>query len=139
LQPAHRHHASDGSGSPHAVILVVDDEKSIRTLVTQLLQADGYAALSARDAQEALEIVRDSPSDIALVITDFDLPGLNGVDLCTELNQRRPGIGLIVMSGEPREIPGGLPFIGKPFGRATLMANVRHVLSAGMARDSASA
>ncbi len=132
-----RHRASDRDGALKAVILVVDDEKNVRTLVTQILRADGYAALSACDAKEALGVLRDCPSKISLVITDVDLPGLNGIDLCAELNKRQPGMKLITMSGQPREIPVSMPFMEKPFSIATLLEKVHAVLSTSLPPDSA--
>jgi DNA-binding response OmpR family regulator len=114
------------------IILVADDEVMIRNLVTILLQQQGYIVLSASDGQEGLELSRKYPGPIDLVITDVEMPRLNGMDLCTHLLQERPGIKVIVMSGaDMREIVTQnvhLPFLPKPFDGEALLARVHAVL-----------
>ena len=67
------------------------------------------------------------------MITDVQMPRLNGMDLCAHLLQERPGIRVIVMSGaDMREIVGqnvNLPFLPRPFDGETLLARVRAVLA----------
>ena len=87
-------------GTTHqAVILVADDEALIRTVVTLLLQQIGYFVLSAADGHEGLELSRHYPGRIDLVITDVNMPRMNGDDLCRHLMEERPGIKMLVMSG----------------------------------------
>ncbi len=116
-------------GVQQPVVLVADDEVLIRNLVTLLLQADGCIVLSASDGQEALELSRTYPGRVDLAITDVDMPRLNGTDLCAHLLQERPGIKLIVMSGnDMSEIVGrniNLPFLPKPFDGEALLARVQ--------------
>jgi DNA-binding response OmpR family regulator len=121
-------------GVQQPVILVADDEVMIRNLVTILLQGQGYVVLSASDGQEGLVLSRKYPGTIDLVITDVDMPRLNGMGLCTHLLEERPGIKVIVMSGaEMGEIVGrniNLPFLPKPFDGEALLERVRDVLKA---------
>jgi CheY-like chemotaxis protein len=84
----------------YSVILVADDDALVRNLVTLLMQQDGYFVLSAADGHEGLELSRQYPGSIDLVITDVKMPRLNGTDLCAHLFEERPGIKLLVMSGE---------------------------------------
>ena len=117
-----------------SVILVADDEVLIRNLVTHLLQGQGYIVLSASDGQEGLELSRKYPGTIDLVITDVEMPRLNGMDLCAHLLEERPNIKVIVMSGSDMEHivsqNANLPFLPKPFDGEDLKARVRAVLGA---------
>jgi DNA-binding response OmpR family regulator len=120
---------------PHqSVILVADDEVLIRNLVTLLLQQDGHMVLSAANGREGLEIAREYPGPIELVITDAQMPQVKGAELCAHLLKVRPGIKVLVMSGaDTFEIVGRnihLPFLPKPFDGKTLLARVRAILAA---------
>lgn len=117
-----------------SVILVADDEVLVRNLVTLLMQREGYFVLSAADGHEGLELSRQYPGAIDLVITDVQMPRLNGTDLCAHLLQERPGIKVLVMSGaDMSEIVSQnayLPFLPKPFDGQTLRTRVRAILAA---------
>jgi len=119
-------------GVTKPVILVADDEVMIRNLVTLLLQEAGYVVLSASDGQEGLELSREYPGTIDLVVTDVDMPRLNGMDLRARLLEERPGIKVIVMSGsDMSEILRqnvNLPFLPKPFDGDALLARVKVIL-----------
>ena len=119
-------------GVHQPVILVADDEALIRNLVTLLLQHEGYFVLSAADGHEGLELSRKYPGPIDLVITDVQMPRLNGTDLCALLIKERPGIRVLVMSGaDMHEIVSqnaNMPFLPKPFDGETLKASVRAIL-----------
>jgi DNA-binding response OmpR family regulator len=116
----------------HAVILVADDEPLIRNLVTLLMQQDGHLVLSVADGHEGLELSRQYPGTIDLLITDLQMPRLNGIDLYAYLLQERPEIKVLVMSGaDMSEIVSqnvNLPFLPKPFDGETLKARVRAIL-----------
>lgn len=119
--------------APQFVILVADDAVLIRNLVTLLMQREGYFVLSAADGHEALELSRHYPGSIDLVITDVQMPRLNGTDLCAHLLEERPGIKALLMSGaDITEIVSqnvDLPFLPKPFDGQTLNARVRAILT----------
>lgn len=120
-------------GVHQSVILVADDEVLIRNLVTLLLQDEGYFVHSAGDGHEGLELSRKYPGVIDLLITDVEMPRMNGTDLCGHLMEERPGIKVLVMSG--REISemirqnANMPFLPKPFNGETLKAKVRAILA----------
>lgn len=120
-------------GPRRCVILVADDEALVRNLVTMLMQQEGHLVLSAADGHEGLQLSRQYPGPIDLVITDAQMPRLNGTDLCAHLLQERPGIKVLVMSGEDMgEIisnNANLPFLPKPFDGQALMARVRALLA----------
>jgi DNA-binding response OmpR family regulator len=119
-----------------SVILVADDEALLRNLVTLLLQRDGYSVLSAADGHEGLELSRKYPGPIHLLITDLEMPRMNGTDLCGHLMEERPGIKVLVMSGSDiTEIVRqnvNLPFLPKPFNGEALRTRVRAILSAAV-------
>ena len=121
-------------GVHQSVILVADDEVLIRNLVTLLMQKEGHFVFSAADGHEGLELSRKYPGAIDLVITDMEMPRMNGTDLCGHLLEERPGIKVLVMSGaDIREIVSknaNLLFLPKPFDGQTLKARVRAVLAA---------
>jgi len=116
-----------------SVILAVDDEALIRNLVTLLLQHEGYFVLSAADGHEALELSRQYPGAIDLLITDVNMPRMNGTDLCAHLMEERPGIKVLVMSGaamsEVVRRNANMPFLPKPFDGETLRSRVRELLT----------
>jgi DNA-binding response OmpR family regulator len=116
------------------VIMVADDEVLVRNLVRILMQAEGYFVLCAADGHEGLELSRQYPGTIDLLITDLQMPRLNGADLCAHLLEERPGIKVLIMSGaDMREIVSHnihLPFLPKPFDGEALRARVRAILGA---------
>jgi len=120
-------------GANQSVILVADDEALVRNLIALLLQHDGYCVLSAADGHEGLELSRKYPGAIDLLITDLQIPRLNGADLCAHLLEERPAIKVLVMSGaDITEILSqnvNLPFLPKPFDGQTLRARVRAILA----------
>jgi DNA-binding response OmpR family regulator len=128
-------------GPRQSVILVADDHPVIRNLVTLLMQQEGYFALSAADGHEGLELSRKYPGQIDLLITDVDMPRMNGTDLCGHLLEERPGIKVLVMSGaDIAEIVShnaNLPFLPKPFDGETLKARVRAILAPPVLESSA--
>lgn len=131
------------SSKPHqCVILVADDEPLIRNLVTLLMQQEGYFVLSAADGHEGLQLSRKYPGAIDLVITDVEMPRMNGSDLCGHLTEERPGIWVLMMSGaDMSEIVSQnahLLFLPKPFNGETLKARVRAILAAPVLESGAS-
>ena len=98
------------------------------------MRQDGHFVLSATNGHEGLELSRQYPESIDLVITDMEMPRLNGTDLCVHLLEERPGIRALVMSAaDMSEIIDqnvDLPFLPKPFDPEALRARVRAILAA---------
>jgi len=82
--------------SPQNKILIVDDEENIRLGMTCLLGQEGYEVLTASDGQEALQIL-DSTA-VTLVISDINMPGMNGMHLLREMHRSYPGIDVVMMT-----------------------------------------
>jgi PAS domain S-box-containing protein len=118
-------------------ILVVEDERSIRTTCRAFLEKLGYKVLVASDPTEALRLVGGYEDVLHLVITDVVMPGMNGAQLAGKLREQRPGLACIFMSGYTDDIIANrgvlehdTEFLGKPFTREDLEATVRRVLDA---------
>jgi CheY-like chemotaxis protein len=78
-------------------VLVVDDESVIAETVAAILSRSGYAAATAYDAQEALEIALLSPPE--LLITDVSLPGMSGIELAITIRRIFPDCKVLLFSG----------------------------------------
>ena len=78
-------------------ILVADDDKNMRFLLSYFLTTEGFEVVTATDGEEAWKIFLEDVYD--LVITDFQMPGINGLRLAANIKERRPGTTVILMSG----------------------------------------
>ena len=117
-------------------ILVVDDDASITKLATIILEPLGYKIFTATNSEEALEISRKHEEKIDLLLTDVVMPRINGRELAKILQQERPYMQTILMSGYPADIvaPKGIiesniHFINKPLTRTTLTNIIQTVLN----------
>jgi len=147
-----RHHgAANGDGAdtaaepaeaPRAVqgktVLVVDDEPTVRMLVTEVLEELGYTATEAADGNAGLKVLRsDVPLD--LLITDVGLPGgLNGRQVADAGREVRPLLPVLFITGYAENaavgnghLEPGMQVLTKPFAMDTLAARVRAILEAG--------
>ena len=80
-------------------VLYVDDDEVMAVMVQGLLQRLGYRATSTLDAHEAIEIVARDPTDVDLVLTDFNMPNFSGLDVARALAVVRPGLPVAISSG----------------------------------------
>jgi two-component system cell cycle sensor histidine kinase/response regulator CckA len=123
-----------------AVVLVVEDEASVRSMVRRSLEAVGLTVVEAKNGREALEVVASRPERPSLVLTDVIMPELNGRELSEALASTQPGLPVLFMSGYTGEdvlarslLPETAQFIQKPFAPEELVARVRTLLSEGVA------
>ena len=126
--------ASPGSGAAR-VVLVVDDEQSVRDLVCRVLRDEGYRTLEAAHGGEALELVEAGAERVDLVVTDVVMPGMDGRELGRRLAQSRPTLPILYISaydvndifrrGSPRS---SAPFLQKPFPPTDLINSVEQLL-----------
>jgi CheY-like chemotaxis protein len=112
------------------VILVVDDELSIRHLVGMFLRPVGYEVLEASGGEEALAILAERP-DVALVLLDCKMPRMTGPELAKAILARWPTMKFIASSGEPEapDMPKVASFIAKPYRPSVMIAHVADRLS----------
>ncbi|HEX2910149.1 MAG TPA: PAS domain S-box protein [Chloroflexia bacterium] len=122
----------EGSGE---TVLLVEDEESVRTLVSKLLSNYGYEVLEAHNGAEALLICDTHPGKIDLMITDMIMPHMNGRQLAERLQQLKPAMKVLYMSGYTDRImvPEELEeirfnFLQKPFSFVDLARKVREIL-----------
>jgi nitrogen-specific signal transduction histidine kinase/ActR/RegA family two-component response regulator len=81
------------------LVLVVDDEVSIRTLIQQTLEELGYTVISAENGAQALELFDRSAEEIVVVLLDLAMPVMDGAETALAMHARRPEVPLLVMSG----------------------------------------
>src|SRR4051794_33394264 len=122
-----------GSHCEHApAVLIVDDEPLIRMAAADTLADAGVTPFEAANGGEALEMLEEHP-EIALVVTDVEMPGMDGVTLARRACDLRPELGIIVTSARGEafapDLPGGGAFLAKPYGTRQLMALIRDKLS----------
>ncbi|MBI5383915.1 MAG: response regulator [Verrucomicrobia bacterium] len=120
------------------LILVVDDEESVRTATGKLLEKHGYRVLSAAGGTQAVELFQQHQAEMGAVLTDLMMPQMDGVALVRVLRRLEPRVKVLATSGlavDPllsavREA-GVSVFLRKPCDAFTLLEKVRTVLDAG--------
>lgn len=121
-----------------AKILIAEDEKDIRELITLTLQFSGFDVVSARDGQEAIDIATAPGAEFDLILMDVRMPRKTGYQACRELRDHKTtqDIPLIFLSakGQESEVQQGLEagadqYILKPFAPDALIKTVKEVLS----------
>jgi CheY-like chemotaxis protein len=107
--------------APHlGVVLVVDDERYIVDLLSELLEDEGYQVLRASDGQAALDVLERHVPD--LVVTDVMMPRLDGVRLLAIIREHHKELPVILMSAAVTPRVDGVPFLPKPFDIDDLLA-----------------
>ena len=114
------------------IVLVVEDEPSIRALAQRQLAGQGYTVFSAGDGIEALRFADTHEGAVDLVVADVLMPGMHGPDLVRQLRLRYPDIAVLYMSGFTNEsaqsFESGAAFIAKPFPMQELVQRVHAIL-----------
>lgn len=90
-------------------ILIVEDDLDTREILSELLEMQGHAIVTASEAHHALDILRQ-PSAIDLLITDVSLPGMSGIELAKMSKAIQPELGIMVCSGYGEQQCEALPF-----------------------------
>jgi CheY-like chemotaxis protein len=112
------------------VVLIVDDEPSVRTLVRSMLEREGWASVEARDGGEAIALLSTTVS-IDLLITDLMMPVMNGKELAGAVRMLRPKLPVLYLTGHSEMLFASVPVLGdgeafldKPFSRRALLEAV---------------
>jgi DNA-binding NtrC family response regulator len=121
-----------GRLTPTANILVVDDDKDVLKSTLRLLQALGFTVLGADSASEALRQFAGNP-EIDLIIADFAMPEMNGVDLARTVSELHPSLPFILITGHGeidrlKEI-ARMRILQKPWTDGELAAEIAKALS----------
>lgn len=121
-------------------ILVVEDEGSVLTLTSKMLEILGYKVLPTGNAEMALQMVAQYSEKIDLLLTDVVMPDMNGKDLSERIIAIKPGIRCLFMSGYTADVIArqgildeAIQFISKPFSLKELDAQVRKSLATPVA------
>ena len=131
--------AMKGSGKDR-MVLVVEDEPEIASIITTTLEEEGFCVLAAKSAEEAIDIVENSEAEPCLLVSDIMLPSMNGVQMSRTLLKRHPQLRFLFISGYNQEERGpygelreGGNFISKPFTITSFLEMVHTILERGRA------
>ena len=126
--PSRNPYPSRGSGE---LVLVVDDEPSMRELTAATLNSFGYRTMTANDGAEAVRLYSDKAGEISLVITDMMMPVMPGPATIDELKRIDPAVKIVAVSGMPinLQVRGSVnAFLYKPYSAMELLRSIERVL-----------
>ncbi|GLQ11259.1 hypothetical protein GCM10007913_31910 [Devosia yakushimensis] len=119
------------SAAPASTILVVDDDALINMNTVDMVEDLGHTALEAYSGKQALEIL-GSDRQVDVLITDYAMPGMTGVELAGKARQLRPGLPILLATGYA-DLPSGtstdLPRLAKPYQQADLATQIARLLA----------
>jgi len=125
------------TSAANVTILVAEDEKLVRDVIAEILQADGFSVLEAEHGREALDICRTTTRPVDLILTDVVMPHMGGLQLAEHAKQIIPDIAILFMSGHGDNtvlanmiLRESDCFIEKPFSLGLLLGKVREMLRA---------
>ena len=114
-----------------ATILLVEDERPVRSTVRRLLERHGYQVLEAANGLDALELVTSRGGEINLVLSDMVMPGMGGIELASRVRAIAPELPVLLMTGYTEEAisragerPLDQHIIEKPFTLSTMLQKV---------------
>jgi two-component system, cell cycle response regulator CpdR len=117
-------------------VLIADDEDSMRTLVARAVAMDGHSVVTAEDGAEALEILNNEPGTFDLLLTDIQMPVMDGIALALTVARDFPDLTILLMTGfaDQRERASGLnaivhDVVTKPFSVADIRTAVADALA----------
>jgi len=121
-------------------VLVVDDDAKVRNTLYALLERGGHEVLAASNGLDGLTVFRESTPPIELLVTDYNMPHMSGLDLAQECSRHSSQLGVLYVSGcrPDEELEADLKtpgrgFLAKPFREEELLRKAREVLLAGSA------
>lgn len=125
-------------------VLIVDDEDSVRKMVKEMIEPDGFDVVEARDGNQAYDVCKKLSID--LIITDIVMPEKNGIDLIMAVKKEYPDIPVIAISGgggitghydylEIAKLVGAKIVLKKPFELQELRSAVSDMMNSRSTRD----
>ncbi len=118
-----------------ATLLLVEDEEALRTSVSKMLVRKGFSVVGARDGSAAVDLLRNHPSPIDIILLDMTLPGTPSREVIREAERTRPAVKVVLTSAYSREMVAQSidasivkDFIRKPFQVADLVKLLRATL-----------
>jgi CheY-like chemotaxis protein len=116
---------------------LVEDDAGMRELLCEVLEANGYTTLVARDGTEALQMAGTHTQRIHLLVTDVIMPGMTGRAVADAIKQARPEIKVLYISGYTDDaimrhgvLGAGVALLSKPFTSEGLLRKLREPLDA---------
>jgi PAS domain S-box-containing protein len=120
------------------LVLMVDDQESVRKMGETLLSRLGFSVLPAAGGAEALDLFRQHPGEVCCVVTDLTMPGLDGWEVLAALRRIQPGLPVILASGYEEALAMGRDapeqpnaFLHKPYSTAELKTALNRALMDG--------
>jgi PAS domain S-box-containing protein len=131
-EPVGRHDTPPVTEPSAGVVLLVEDEPSVRAFAAGVMEAAGLTVLQAEDGDSALRLLADTPGPVDVLLTDVVMPGMTGREVAAAVKKVRPGVRVVYMSGYPGDAgptaaDGGV-YVSKPFNPAELLAKVKSVM-----------
>lgn len=139
--PRYRRDSKPYNAEEHAApicsgtVLVVEDEEDVRKMTMLMLESAGLTVHAFGSPQEALRMFRENPGQYDLVISDVIMPGMNGKEMIRQMEEIKPGIRSLLMSGYTSEhiahkgvLEDAMHFIQKPFDVRALNEKVIRIL-----------
>jgi CheY-like chemotaxis protein len=121
------------------VVLLADDEDSVRTVASIFLERAGYAVLAASDGAEALRLATHCPLPIDLLVSDVSMPGMDGPELARRIAELHEEVKVLFTSGYSGEdltasgvMEMGAHFLEKPYTMDLLVRAARETLDGGL-------
>ncbi|MCX7300635.1 MAG: PAS domain S-box protein [Rhodobacterales bacterium] len=120
-------------------ILFVDDQEDVLGVLTKFLEQAGAEVAPASDPRDALEVILEDPTAWDLVITDFDMPGMNGAEFARAIRKATATLPIVLVTALPgwkgRSGKDGAPFaavLGKPVTREALVTTAEAAIASNM-------
>jgi CheY-like chemotaxis protein len=117
--------------SERKTVLVVDDEPMILDFVRSVLERAGFDVVTSNSAPEALGVIRSCESPVDVLLTDVQMPEMNGVELVRRLTNYRTNVAIAFMTGfiADSRLPSNIPVVRKPFRAADLVTQIGELLN----------
>jgi CheY-like chemotaxis protein len=128
--------AATGMAKKRATILVVDDEPELRDLIKTCLEIEGFDVITAANGLDGLQRYKEHKDQVQVVVTDLDMPAMNGSDMIREIFGITPAMKVIVASGNEAHLAQTLQrwestsCLPKPYSARELANAVRSLLEA---------
>ncbi len=115
-----------GSSPPmkSLTVMCVDDDAGIRELYGALLGQNGYEFIAASNGRHPLQVFETKENEIDAVILDYEMPGMNGLELATWLKQRHPTLPVIMVSGSHPDLEQMAPFVDAAMGKGVPLQHI---------------
>ena len=116
----------------------MEDDDDVREVMSRLLHNAGYSVLQAENGERALEVMQEHHAPVDLLISDINMPAMDGLELVGFLRDAYPELRALFVSGQSAQflvanrdrMPEGTHFMAKPFRPDELMKKIREIIDA---------